>query len=122
MPNGVTEVQSRAIEYVDNLLREYEIASNGQITVRRLSPHADRLEAEDLAHEFNLTRYNVVVVRGPQRHRLGAVEDMATIARGLPTPGAIQPAQLIELHGEAPLTSALLDVSQNAPPRGGVLR
>ena len=122
VPNGLYEVQARAIEYVDNLLREYEIASNGQITVRRLSPHADRLEAEALAHEFNLTRYNVVVVRGPQRHRVVTLEDMATIDRGLAAPPTIQPAQLLELHGEAPLTSALLDVSQKNPPRVGFLK
>jgi hypothetical protein len=122
VPNGLYEVQARAIEYVDNLLREYEIASNGQITVRRLSPHADRLEAEDLAHEFNLTRYNVVVVRGPQRHRVVTLEDMATIDRGYSAPPDIQPAQLLELHGEAPLTSALLDVSQKNPPRVGFLK
>jgi ABC-type uncharacterized transport system len=122
VPNGLSEVQARAIEYVVNLLREYEIASDGQVTVRRLSPSRDRLEAEELSREFSLTRYNVVVVRGPERHRVVTLEDMVTIDRGYAQPPTIQPAELIDLHGEAPLTSALLDVAHKDAPRVGFLR
>lgn len=116
---GLYEVQQRAIRYVDNLLREYELSSGGRVAVRRLNPHADRLEAETLARELNLTRYNVAVVRGAQRHRVVTLEDMVTIDRGLSRPPAIQPAQLVDLRGEAPLTSALLDVGVADPPRIG---
>jgi len=119
---GLFEVQARAIQYVDNLLREYEIASGGKVRVRRLDPQADRLEAESLARELSLTRYNVLVVRGRERHRVVTLEDMVTIDRGLASPTGIQPAQLLELRGEAPLTSALLDVGQADLPRVGFLR
>lgn len=116
---GLYEVQARAIAYVDNLLREYELASGGRVVVRRLNPHADRLEVEALARELNLTRYNVAVVRGAQRHRVVTLEDMVTIDRGLSDRGDIRPAQLVDLRGEAPLTSALLDVGVADPPRVG---
>ncbi len=122
IPNGLYEVQARAIRYADNLLREYELASGGRVAVRRLSPQADRLEAEALVRELNLTRYNVAVVRGAQRHRVVTLEELATIDRGRSDPGVIEPAQLVELHGEAPLTSALLDVGQADPPRVGFVR
>ncbi|MBM3986294.1 MAG: hypothetical protein FJ296_11525, partial [Planctomycetes bacterium] len=122
IPNGLYEVQARAIRYADNLLREYELASGGRVAVRRLSPQADRLEAEALVRELNLTRYNVAVVRGAQRHRVVTLEELATIDRGRSEPGVIEPAQLVELHGEAPLTSALLDVGQADPPRVGFVR
>lgn len=120
-PNGLYEVQARAIQYVDGLLREYEIASRGRLLVRRLNPDSDRLEAEALARELALTRYNVLVLTGGERHHVVRLEDMVTIDRGY-AGEKIEPAQLIELRGEAPLTAALLDVGQDKPPRVGFLR
>lgn len=120
-PNGLFDVQRRAIQYVDNLLREYELASRGQLVARRLDPDSDRLEAESLSRELNLTRYNVLVVSAGQRRHVVRLEDMVTIDRG--EAGAdIRPAQLVDLRGEAPLTAALLDVGEDAPPRVGFLR
>ena len=121
VPNGLFEVQARAIQYVDGLLREYEIAARGKFVVRRLNPDTDRLEAEGLARELSLTRYNVLVLTGGGRHHVVRLEDMVTIDRGL-AGETIKPAQLLELRGEAPLTAALLDVGQDKPPRVGFLR
>jgi hypothetical protein len=122
VPNGLFEVQAHAIQYVDGLLREYELASRGKLVVRRLNPDVDRLEAEELARKFQLTRYNVLVVTGGERNHVVRLEDMVTIDRGLVVGESVRPAQLVELRGEAPLTAALLDVGQDDPPRVGFLR
>ncbi|MHC5211755.1 MAG: Gldg family protein [Planctomycetota bacterium] len=122
MPNGLTAVQQRAIRYVDNLLEEYVVASGGQVRVRNLDPTGDRVEVEALARDLHLTRYNVVVVQGPTRTQQVFLEDMVTIDRGLADPQAISPAELVDLRGEAPLTSALLSVAYEDAPRIGFLR
>jgi hypothetical protein len=122
VPNGLTGMQQRAIRYVDNLLEAYVLASNGQVSVRRLDPGEDRVEVEALARELHLTRYNVVVVQGPARTQQVFLEDMVTIDRGLADPQALEPAELVDLRGEAPLTSALLSVAYEDAPRIGFLR
>jgi hypothetical protein len=122
IPNGLFEVQQRAIRYVENLLEEYVLASGGRLELRRLDPNEDRVEAERLARELHLTRYNVVVVQGSTRSRQVFLEEMVTIDRGLAEPGLVEPAALVDLRGEAPLTSAVLAVSYEQAPRIGFLR
>jgi hypothetical protein len=122
MPNGLTGVQQRAIRYVDNLLEQYVLASNGQVRVRRLDPTEDLVEVEALARDLHLSRFNMVVVQGPARTRQVFLEDMVTIDRGFADPQAIEPAQLVDLRGEAALTSALLSVAYGEAPRIGILR
>ncbi len=122
IPNGLGQVQARAIRYVDNLLREYALASDGLVSVRRLDPHEDRIEAEQLARELHLTRYNVVVVQSGDRTRQVFLEDLVTIDRGLADPERLQAARLLEHRGETPLTSAVLFVSSEKPRTLGVLR
>jgi hypothetical protein len=122
LPNGLTVVQQRAIRYVDNLLEAYAIASGGKVRVRRLDPAADRVEVESVARDLHLTRYNVVVVQGPARTQQVFLEELVTIDRGLADPQAIVPAELVDLRGEAPLTSALLSVAYEDAPRIGFLR
>jgi len=118
---GLAEAQARAITYVDGLLEAYAVASNGKLTVRHLDPNNDHVEVERLAKELHLTRLNVVVLHGPTRSQQVFLEDMVTIDRGLADPQAIQPAQLVELRGEAPLTSAILAVAYEKAPRIGLL-
>ncbi|HZM00428.1 MAG TPA: GldG family protein [Planctomycetota bacterium] len=122
IPNGLTEVQGRAIRYVDNLLEAYALASGGELTVRRIDPTSELLETGRLAKELHLTRYNVVVLQGPTRTRQVFLEDLVTIDRGLADPEAIQTAELVDLRGEAPLTSAILAVTYEQAPRIGLLR
>ena len=122
VPNGLTEVQRRAIAYVDNLLEAYALASGGRLTVRRLDLHEEHVEVERLARELHLTRLNVVVIQGPVRSRQVFLEELVTIDQGLADPEAIQPAQLVDLRGEAPLTSAILAVSSAEAPRIGLLQ
>jgi hypothetical protein len=121
-PNGLAAVQQRAIRYVDNLLEAYVLASGGKVSVRRLDPSADRVEVEALAKEWTLTRYNIVYVQGPARTQQVFLEDMVTIDRGYADPEHIELAQLVDLRGEAPLTSALLSVAYREAPRIGFLR
>lgn len=120
-PPGLTEVQARAIAYVDGLLEAYALASNGKLTVRHLDPNNDHLEVGRLAQELHLTRLNVVVLQGQTRSQQVFLEDMVTIDRGMADPQAMQPAQLVELRGEAPLTSAILSVAHEKAPRIGLL-
>lgn len=122
LPNGLYEVQARAIEYVHNLLEEYAIASGGDVRVRHVQPDTDRVEVESLVRELHLTRYNVVVARSGPRTRQIFLEELVTIDRGLADPQFIQPAKLVDLRGELPLTSALLDLGREQRPRLGVLR
>jgi hypothetical protein len=122
IPNGLFEVQQRAIDYVENLLQEYVIASGGRVTVRTVDPNADRIEAERLVKELHLTRYNVVVAQCGERTRQVFLDDMATIDRGLTDPELIQPAALVDLRGEEPLTAALLAVTRDTAPRAGFLQ
>jgi hypothetical protein len=118
---GLAEVQRRALHYVDNLLEAYVLASNGQFSVRHLDPNRDRVEVERLVKDLHLTRYNLVVIEGPTRSQQVFLEDMVTIDRGMSDLDAMQPAQLVDLRGEAPLTSAILSVSYEQPPRIGLL-
>ncbi len=122
VPNGLPEVQQRAIDYVANMLREYAIASSGMVSVRRLDPNVDRIEAQQLVADLHLTGYDVVIAQGHGRTRLLRLGDLVTIDRGLTDPQAIAPAQLVDLRAEGPLTSALLDVGSERQPRVGILR
>jgi hypothetical protein len=122
LPNGLYEVQLRAIEYVHNLIEEYVIASGGDVSLRPVHPDNDRVEVERLVREMNLTRYNVIVARSGVRTRQIFLEEMVTIDRGLADPRYIRPAELVDLRGELPLTSALLDLGRETRPRLGVLR
>jgi len=122
IPNGLFEVQQRAIAYAQNLLQEYVLASGGKVSVRTVDPNADRIEAERLVKELHLTRYNVVVAQCGKRTRQVYLESMVTIDRGLSDPEQFKPASLVDLRGEEPLTAALLAVSRDTAPRAGFLQ
>lgn len=117
LDNGLTQVQLRAADYVRHLLEEYAIASDGRLTVRHLDPNADRVEVEELKQRFHITRYNVVLMQCRERTRQVYLEEMVTIDRGWADPAAIEPAQLVAFHGEGPLTSAVLSVTDERPPK-----
>jgi hypothetical protein len=114
---GLAAVQTRAGQYVGNLLSEYEVASGGQLSIETYDPHADQNEVEDVVREHHITRYNVVVLACRDRVRLVYLEDLVTIDRGLADPDNMQPAELRAYHAEGPLTSALLSVTDEEPPR-----
>jgi len=120
-PNGLASVQSRAGEYVRNLLAEYEVAAGGQLELVSYDPHANQNEVEELVRKHHITRYNLVVLECRDRVRLVYLEDLVTIDRGLADPDRIQPAELRAYHGESPLTSALLSVTDEQPPRAYAL-
>lgn len=117
IPNGLAEAQARAASYVRNLLEEYVVAGGGRFSVRHLDPHADRPEVEGLINRLHITRYNVVIVEAEDRTRQVYLEDLVTIDRGFADPQRIEPAELRQYHGEGPLTSAVLSVADDAPPR-----
>ena len=118
---GLTAVQLKAADYVNTLLGQYAQESDGRVSVSVLDPHRDRPAIEDLKRELHLTRFNVVLVRGPTRTELVFLDELATIDRGLGDPENIRAAELRALHAEAPLTSALLSVSSGTRPKVGVL-
>jgi len=122
VPNGLADVQQRAIDYVANLLKQYVIASNGMVSFRRLDPNVDRIEAQQLVMDLHLTGYDVVIAQGSGRTRLLHLSELVTIDRGLADPQSIAPAQLVDLRAEGPLTSALLEVGSERQPRVGLLR
>lgn len=114
--NGLAQVQHEAGEYVVNLLEEYVVAAGGQLSLNVLRPDIDRAEVEELVRAHHLSRYNVVLVVCEGRARQVYLEDLVTIDRGYASADTIQPAELRQYHGEAPLTSALLGVSDEDPP------
>ena len=114
---GLATVQAQAAEYVVNLLDEYAVISGGQVTVRALNPDTDRAEVDPLVREHHLTRYNVVLVTAGERTEQVFLEELVTIDRGLADPQQMTPAELVDLRGEGPLTSALLSVSAEVSPR-----
>ncbi len=122
IPNGLYEVQQSAIAYAQNLLQEYVLASGGKVSVRTVDPNEDRIEAERLVKELHLTRYNVVVAQSGKRSRQVFLDEMVTIDRGLAEPPVIEPAHLVDLRGEEPLTTALLAVTRETAPRAGFLQ
>lgn len=114
---GLSEAQARAAEYVTSLLDEYALASGGTVTVRALNPDRDRARVDPLVREHHLTRYNLVLVSAGDRTEQVFLEEMVTIDRGLADPERLRPAELVDLRGEGPLTSALLSVSSDVRPR-----
>lgn len=120
--NGLAQVQHEAGEYVVNLLEEYVVAAGGQLSLNVLRPDIDRAEVEELVRAHHLSRYNVVLVVCEGRARQVYLEDLVTIDRGYASADIIQPAELRQYHGEGPLTSALLGVSDENPPVAAFLQ
>jgi len=120
--NGLAQVQHEAGEYVVNLLEEYAVAAGGQLSLNVLRPDIDRAEVEELVRAHHLSRYNVVLVVCEGRARQVYLEDLVTIDRGYASADIIQPAELRQYHGEGPLTSALLGVSDEDPPVAAFLQ
>ena len=114
---GLSDAQLGASRYVNALLHEYVLASGGQARLEVLRPDRHPEEIRALVDQLHLTRLNLVIVRGPSRSVLVFLEEMVTI-----DPGSEDlQAELVDLRAEAPLTSALLSVRAEVPPRVGFL-
>lgn len=121
LPTGLGAVQVKAIDYVHSLLDEYVLASGGKVRVVKLDPHADRLATQALVNELHLSRYNVVIVRQKNRAEQLFLEELVMIDEGMLDADKILPAQLVDVRGEGPLTSALLRVTQAEQPKMGLV-
>lgn len=118
--NGLVAVQTEAIAYVTTLLHEYQLASGGRLELRLLDRFSDLEEVESLRLEHGISRSNVLLLTSGSRTREVFLEDLVTIDRGL-TGATLQPARLVAVHGEGPLTSAVLGVMDEKQPVLGVL-
>lgn len=119
---GLIDVQREAIEYVRNLLREYELASAGEFRVRHLERYGrDAEKVEELRRSEGLVRNNVVLLRAGERTRQVFLEDLVTISQGFGQGQQLRLPELLALHGEGPLTSAILGVMDEQAPVLGVL-
>ncbi|GJM20329.1 MAG: hypothetical protein DHS20C15_02440 [Planctomycetota bacterium] len=119
--NGLVAAQSEAIDYLVTLLREYELASGGRLKLRLLDRFADLGAVETMRLEEGITRSNVVMLKAGTRKRHVFLEELVTINRGFGDAGGLQPAELVSVHGEGPLTSAVLSVMDEKQPVLGVL-
>lgn len=116
IPNGLGAEQAKAIEYIRNLIEEYVVASDGELSVTHYDPFLDRSDVEALQREEHFTRSNVVMLRCGTRTDQVFLEELVSISPGRIGQGQIEPAELIAFHGEGPLTSALLSVISEVRP------
>jgi ABC-2 type transport system permease protein len=121
IPTGLALEQEKAGQYVENLVQEYVVAAGGTVASYRVNPISDRAQVQELVREHHITRPNLVLISSEARTEQVFLEELVTIDRGLATPNAIQPAELLAFHGEGPLTSALLRVTSEEVPRVGIL-
>jgi ABC-type uncharacterized transport system involved in gliding motility auxiliary subunit len=112
LPEHAPREEDRVLfRYVASLLREYAHHSRRggepQVRVEYVDIYKDLARAELMAREFGLREPGSVVVRGPSRFR---VVDGSALIR-------FEDGQPVLFQGEAQLTSALLEVSNDAPHR-----
>ncbi len=114
---GLADAQVAAARYVNALMHEYVLASGGRARLEVLRPDRHPEQIRALVDQLHLTRLNLVLVRGPTRTVLVFLDEMVTIDPG----DEDLQAELVDLRAEAPLTSALLSVRAEVPPRVGFL-
>ncbi len=119
--SGLAEVQQKAADYVNTLLRLYEQEAGGRVTLEILDPHRDSRRVNDLVRALHLQRYNVVLVQGPERTEQIFLDALVTIDRGLEEGGATKPAELRAYHAEREITSALQSVGVTETKKVGFL-
>lgn len=112
-PEGVV---ARAMEYVRDLLEEYEVRSRGRLLVEHVDVHRDGARVRDLQVEIGVLFYNYVLVRcGDNRRVLQLAPDLAEI---LPGDQAVRrPTQLVAYRVEEAISSAIFGIVDDEKPR-----
>lgn len=99
---------------VDNLLREYQVASS-RIRYVRVDPDRDLARAEELTRAYpDLTEANVVLVESGGRHVVLKRDDLAEYDYRPVMAG--QPPRFVAFRGEQAVSSAILRVQHSRAP------
>ncbi len=95
---------------VENLVKEYQYASDGKISVEYVDPIRDLSRARELLTKYKFGVENVVVIDYQGRSKVVNAADMAEYDSSGLLQG--QPATLKSFSGEQAITNALLEVSE----------
>jgi len=97
-------------DYLENLLREYVYFTSREesaaVSVEFVDIYQDLERAEMLAREYGLEQPNTVIVRNGERRRFLRPDDLIEFEEMKP----------VRFRGEAALTSAILEITQNRAP------
>lgn len=117
-PDGV---RFRAMDYTTDLLQEYKVRGRGRVSVENLDPRIDHARVSDLVRDYNLTRYDTVIVRcGSNRRLLGLETDLAEFGGTAPESGG-RGLTLRSMRAEEALSSAIFEVTSDERARVYVL-
>lgn len=95
---------------VENLVKEYQYASDGKVSVEYVDPMRDLTRARELLTQYKFGVENVVVVDYQGRSKVVSTADMAEYDNSGMLQG--QPPTLKSFSGEQAITNALLEVSE----------
>lgn len=109
-------VIGRSMEYVRDLLLEYQVRANGRILLENVDVHRDNARVRDLQVELGIPFYNYVVVRcGDNRRVLQLSPDLCEIIRG--DPSMRRPTQLVAYRVEEAISSAIYGIVDDERPK-----
>ena len=100
-------------EYVDNLLKEYAVASP-QLEIRRVDPDRDLARTEEIAQRLNVAQANVVVFSCGERRKFVTMHDLQEVDYESLLQGG-EP-EMKAFKGEQAFTSAIDDVTRGRVP------
>lgn len=111
-PEGVI---ARSMEYVRDLLEEYEVRAAGRIVLEHVDVHRDAPRVRDLQVELGVLFYNYVLVRcGENRRVLQLAPDLAEILPG--DQSLRRPTQLVAYRVEEAISSAIFGIVDDEKP------
>ncbi len=120
---GESMAKAQVGAYTIDLLREYEIASNGRVRVENLERVRNSVRLQEVFQYLGMRQENIVVVQcGPSRKVL-IPEDLAMLDRGRAdaNTGVRQMAKVVSYKAEAALTQAIIEVTEERKPVACVL-
>lgn len=104
-------------EYARDFLKEYEIRSNGRITVEDLDYVRDNVRVDEVFKELEYSQKNVVIVKCGKNRKVLTPENLANIDHGRESrTGVSEPAKIVSFKAEAALTAAIVAVTDDRQP------
>ena len=109
--NSPRQEEQILFRYVEQLLEEYAYQSrqNGEflISVKFVDIYKDLAEADALARDYGLDQVNAILVYSENRKRLVRADELVSFAD----------RKAVAFKGEAALTAAIMEVSQEKSPK-----
>jgi hypothetical protein len=101
---------------VTGLLREYDYASKGKLTIEEVNPYRNLTRAKELAEQYRFGEVeNIVILDYDGKSKFVNAQDMVEMDMGNPMFG--QPPQVKAFKGEQALTSSLLELVEGKPQK-----